>query len=307
MSNFPPTPDARVARIAEAQHGVVHLRDLRAAGLGDGAILSRARAGRLHRVHRGVYAVGHRRLSQDGRWSAAVLALGDGAALSHVSAAALWQLRPSSSHLIHVTVPTSAGRPSRPGIVVHRSRTLSDVEVIRHHAIAVTSVARTMLDLAAMIAVGPLERAVEQSLALRLFDLPALDAVIAANATRPGAAALAQIVREIHDEPPLTRSVLEALMLELCVRHGIERPGVNVRIEGYEVDFLWRRARLIVETDGHRHHGTRTAFERDRDRDAHLTMLDYRVVRVTYRQVTRRPDAVARTIKVILDRASGKA
>ena len=129
------TPDAAVAQIAFEQHGVVTFEQLRDAGLGAGAINLRVRNGRLHRLHRGVFAVGHARISREGRWLAAVLALGEGAVLSHVSAAALWGIRHSSSAYVHVTVPTAAGRARRRGIVVHRSLTLgpADVDEQRGH------------------------------------------------------------------------------------------------------------------------------------------------------------------------------
>lgn len=292
--------DARIARRAAAQHGVVTLAQLRADGLGAGAINLRVRNGRLHRLYRGVFAVGHRRLSREGRWMAAVLACGDGAALSHVSAAALWELRFSHSALSHVTVPTYAGRQRRDGIVVHRSLTLGAADVEEHDAIAVTSVSRTLLDLAGMVVPGALERAVERSLALRRFDLLAVRAAVAANPRHPGARHLVRIVEQIHHEPTLTRSRLEELMLELCAGHGIERPEANVVVAGHEVDFLWRARRLIVETDGHEHHGTRTAFERDRARDARLTALGYRVVRFTYRQIVAEPQHVAATLRALL-------
>jgi hypothetical protein len=294
------TPDIAVAQLAFRQHGVVTFAQLRDAGLGEGAINLRGRNGRLHRLHRGVFAVGHSRISREGRWLAAVLALGEGAVLSHVSAAALWGIRHSSSSYVHVTVPTSGGRHRRRGIVVHRSLTLGPADVDEEQAIAVTSVSRTLLDLAGVLAPGRLERAIEQSLALRLFDLRAVDAVLAANPRRPGAAALAEIIARIHDEPSLARLELEALMLDLCDAHGIERPEVNVLIEGIEVDFLWRTHRLIVETDGRQWHDTPHGFARDRERDERLTVLGYRVVRFTYRRVADHPDAVAATLRALL-------
>ncbi len=297
-------PDHVIALIAEKQHGVVHFDQLLAAGLGVGAINLRVRAGRLHRLHRGVFAVGHRHLSREGRWLAAVFALGEGALLSHVSAAALWGIRPSSSTAIHVTVPTSTGHPHRAGIVVHRSRTLTAADITRCDAIPVTSVARTQLDIAGMLAAGPLERAVERSLQLRLFDLRATQAVIAANRRRRGATALADLVATIHDEPPLTRSDLEARMRDLCAAHAVARPQANARVDGIEVDFLWRPQRLIVETDGHATHGTRTAFENDRARDARLTLLGYRVVRFTHRQLVREPQTVLGTLRALLAAAT---
>lgn len=295
-----PRPDARIARTAEAQHGVVHLDQLLAAGLGIGAINSRVRAGRLHRLYRGVFAVGHRHLSRHGRWLAAVLALGDGALLSHVSAAALWGLRPSSAVAIHVTVPTSAGHPHRRAIVVHRSRTLTASDARRHESIPVTGAARTLLDIAGVLAPGPLERAVERSLHLRLFDLHALETVLDRNPRRPGASALAAIVATIHAEPSPTRSKLEELMRDLCDQHAIPRPAVNAIVEGEEVDFFWRAQRLIVETDGHETHGTRVAFENDRAKDARLTMLGYRVVRFTHRQLVYERPVVINTLRALL-------
>lgn len=294
------TPDAAVARLAFKQHGVVTFEQLRDAGLGAGAIELRVRNGRLHRLHRGVYAVGHARLSREGRWLAAVLSFGVGAVLSHVSAAALWGIRHSSSANVHITVPTPGGRHERRGIVVHRSLTLGPADVEEREAIAVTSVSRTLLDLAGMLTPTRLERAVERSLALRLFDLRAVEAVLAANPRRPGAGTLAQIVHTIHDEPSLTRRELEALMLDLCAAHGIAQPEVNVLVEGIEVDFLWRAQRVIVETDGREDHGTPTAFERDRERDERLTVLGYRVLRFTYRRLVDHPAAVAATLRALL-------
>jgi hypothetical protein len=295
--------DRRIALLAEAQHGVVSRAQLLTAGLGAGGVDFRLRAGRLHRMHRGVYAVGHRRVSLEGRWAAAVLACGDGAALSHTTAAALWGLRPTSAARLHVTVPTNAGVRQRDGIAVHRARALLPAEVTRHEEIRVTTPARTLLDVAGMLQPGPLERAIEQSLVLRLFDRGALDAVLDAHPTRAGVATLIAIVARIADEPALTRSEAEALFLDICEAYAIERPAVNSRVEDLTVDFVWRAARVIVEIDGHRYHGTRTAFERDRDRDARLTVAGYRVVRFTYRRLVREPAAVAAILERLLNAA----
>ena len=294
------TPDAVIAQTAFKQHGVVTFKQLRDAGLRAGAINLRVRNGRLHRLHRGVFVVGHARTSREGRWLAAVLALGEGALLSHVSAAALWGIRHSSSAYVHVTVPTTAGRAPRRAVIVHRSLTLAPEDVDEQQGIAVTSVSRTLLDLAGMLTPTRLERAVEQSLALRLFDLRAVEAVLAANPRRRGATALAQIVAEIHHEPSLTRRELEALMLDLCDAQGIERPEVNVLVGDLEVDFLWRAQRLIVETDGREYHETPVAFQRDRERDERLTVLGYRVVRFTYRRLVGDPAGVAATLRALL-------
>lgn len=292
--------DARIAELAAVQHGVVALRQLLAEGIHSGAIYHRVRCGRLHRLHRGVFAVGHVRITREGRWMAAVLALGDDAVLSHVTAAALWKLRPSAAISIHLTVPAVAGRRKRPGIVVHRCRTLRPGDTTHVDGIRVTSVARTLLDVAGMLAPGPLERAVEESLILRLFDMRAVRGLIDADPTRPGARALERIITTIHDEPSITRSDLEALMRDLCDAAGLPRPELNAIVEGDEVDFFWREQRLIVETDGHATHGTRAAFERDRARDARLAMLGYRVVRFTHRQLTYERDHVAATLIALL-------
>jgi len=292
--------DGRIAEIAGRQHGVVARRELVALGMGAGAIHYRMRAGRLHPLHRGVYAVGHRRLSHEGRWIAAVLACGHGAALSYINAAAHRGLRQTASAAIHVSIPTDAGRSRRQGIVVHRCPGLRAEEVEIHDGIATTTVARTLVDIAGMLAAGPLERAVEQALALRLFDLRSVQAVLMGNATRPGVSTLAAIVARIHDEPQLTRSELENMFLELCARHAIPRPQVNAEVAGYTVDFCWPAERLVVETDGNEHHGTRVAFERDRARDARLTVAGQRVLRFTHRQLVREPVAVAEVLLALL-------
>ncbi len=299
--------DARIAELAAAQHGVVALAQLLARGIGVGAVYHRVRSGRLHRLHRGVFAVGHVGITREGRWMAAVLALGKGAVLSHVTAAALWRLRASAASTIHVTVPTIGGRGPRPGIIVHRCRALRPEDATGVDGIPVASVARTLLDVAGMLAPGPLERAVEQSLILRLFDMHAVRALIDADPTRPGARALERIVSTIDDEPTITRSDLEGLMRDLCDAAGIPRPQVNALVEGDEVDFFWREQRLIVETDGHATHGTRAAFERDRARDARLTMLGYRVVRFTHRQLLYERERVASTISALLAAAAAAA
>ncbi|MDQ3675645.1 MAG: DUF559 domain-containing protein, partial [Actinomycetota bacterium] len=271
-----------------------------ALGLGRGAIDSRIRRGWLHPVHRGVYAVGHRRLSARGRWHAAVLACGNGAALSHLDAAALWDLRGSNASKIHVTVPSDGGRSRRSGVVLHRSRSLADDEVRTHEGISVTTVARTLLDIAGVLAPGPLARVVERSLMLRLFDLDAVNATLARYPTRKGSHTLSVIVADLHDEPQLTRSELEGYFIDLCDTHSLPRPEINQGVEGLTVDFLWMDHKLIIETDGRQTHGTPMAFERDRARDAALTVAGYRVVRFTYRQIVSEPEKVARTVLALL-------
>ena len=295
-----PAIDRRIARLARAQYGVISLAQLGDAGLSARGVLKRSQTGRLHRVHRGVYAVGHSILSAEGRWMAAVLACGSGSVLSHRCAGALLGLRPTASPRVQVTVPTSNGRTHRPGIEVHRSQCLSDADVTTERGIPVTSPARTLLDLAGVLDAGALARAVERAEALRLFDLRRVRAVLDANPKRHGASVLARVLAQHEPDGGVTRSELEGLFVELCTASGLPRPRVNRRVGPYEVDFLWPDRRLIVETDGHATHGTRVAFERDRERDARLMAAGYRVVRFTYRQVTREQRSVVGIMRSLL-------
>ncbi len=230
---------------------------------------------------------------------AAVLAGGPGAVLSHRGAGAHWELRPTASPVLDVTVPSRSGRRHR-GILLHRSATLSASDVVHHRGIPVTSPARTIVDLADVLTTQALARVVEGAETLRLLDLRALRAAMAANPTRRGHASIAEVLARYLDVST-TRSELERLFLELCNKHGLPRPLVNSRVGPYEVDFLWPQQRLIVETDGRSHHATRAAFERDRARDAGLTLAGYRVVRFTYRQVTREPKKVAGLVRSLLE------
>jgi very-short-patch-repair endonuclease len=269
--------DAVIARIAARQHGVVNSGQLVAIGLSREAIRKRAKAGRLHRLHRGVYAVGHIHISFEGRCMAAVLALGKPAVVSHSSAAAVWGLLSPASGPIDVTVPGDGGRKKRRGIKVHRSATLTAGVATRRAGVPVTKPTRTLRDLHRAVPQPVYQRAVRRALDLRLIS--------SANLRR---------------EEDLTRSELERLMLRLCRRHHLPQPGVNARIERYEVDFLWRDQRVIVETDSFRHHGDRSAFEADRARDAQLQSLGYRVLRFTWRQVRETPEIVARSLRAVL-------
>lgn len=290
--------DAIIAAVASRQHGLVAYRQLLAAGIGRGAIEHRIRTGRLIRVQRGVYAVGHVHESALVRRMAAVLTCGDGALLSHLSALAHWELRGSAQRL-HVTVPRRNGSRSRAGIVVHRSLVLPPSETATHRAIAVTSVARSLLDGAAILAPHALSRAVERSEILRLFDLTAVEHTLRLHRTHPGSGRLRSAIELFRDDE-ITRSDLEAMMLGICAAHALPRPLVNHVVEGDEVDFFFREQRLIVETDGRETHLTRAAFERDRARDAHLAVAGYRVVRFTYRRILRDSGAVAATLRALV-------
>lgn len=271
--------DEVIARIAGRQHGVVAVRQLVEAGLDKSAISRRVSAGRVHRVHRGVYAVGHSALSREGRWLAAVLACGPGAVLSHLCGAALWELWPWSIAVIDITVPGLGGRAHRSGIVLHRSKTLGEHDTTVRRGIPVTTPARTVADLRRVLSLAQLEKAIGRAEVLG-FDV----------GPQPGL------------EPDMTRSELERRFLWICRRYGLPRPEVNSRVGPFEVDFLWAERRLIVEVDGFRYHGTRSAFEADRARDVHLKLLGYEVLRFTYRQLMDEPRTVASTLLALFGR-----
>jgi hypothetical protein len=266
-------PDRALAHLAARQHGVVSREQLLALGFDRNGIRRRLRAGRLHRLYRGVYAVGHTIVNRDGRYLAAVMACGDGAVLSHRSAAALWGIRRTGAARIDVTVPRTSGVRSTAAIEAHRPRRQAETTVL--DGIPVTAAGQTLADLATALPRRQLEKAIETADVLRL------------NVIVPEGHPGAQRLREVagHALPMTTRSPLEDAFPELCDTHGIPRPLVNTVVEGYEVDFCWPEHRLVVEADGYEHHGTRAAFERDRAKDAQLTVRGGRVLRFTEPQV----------------------
>jgi very-short-patch-repair endonuclease len=285
-----PPPDRRVSVLADRQHGVVTRRQLSELGLGKSAIDARIRAGWLHRIHQGVYAVGRPTLTTKGRFLAAVVSCGPGAALSHLSAAILWALLPERGPRIDVTVPRGGQRRRRKALIIHRSA-LPEAHVTVKDGIPVTTPARTLIDLADVLPRRQLERAFDEAAYLRL-DLADLQPIPG----RRGSGVLAQVLERHRPGSTRTRSHLEERMLRLCQRVRLPAPQVNARIAGYECDFVWREAGLIVETDSWSAHGTRAAFERDRRRDADLLASGWRVLRVSYERLEREPAWVAKHI-----------
>ena len=267
-------PELQIAALAGKQHGVVSLAQLAAAGIDKSGIARRVRAGRLHRIHRGVYAVGHKGLGSEGRWMAAVLALGEGAVLSHRSAAELWNLLPATDGLVDVTVSKAGGRRKRSGLRIHRSSSLPRTATTIRNQIAVTTPARTIAELPRVVPPQQVRRAIRQA-EVRGYRLGGV-------------------------EKDRTRSELEYAFLRLCRRHRLPAPEVNVRVGSFEVDFLWRRAHLVVETDGYRYHRGAAAFEADRARELELGRLGYTLRRFSYRQVVRQPRDVAIALRSLL-------
>jgi hypothetical protein len=272
-------PDLVIARIAANQHGVISLDHLRHVGIGPDGVKHRVRTGRLHRLHRGVYAVGHSRLTDEGVWKAAVLACGAGAVLSHRPAAALWRMLSVTRGPVDVTVPGRGGRRRRERIRVHRSSSLYPAQTTLRAGIAVTTPARTLADLRRCASLAELREAHRQA-ELRGYRLGDQDGA----------------------EPDLTRSELERRFLRLCQRDGLPTPEVDVRIGDYVVDYLWRDQALVVETDGYRYHSGRAAFEHDHRRQAHLVAAGFHVLRFTWTQVTDEPQDVIAAVRTRLDR-----
>jgi hypothetical protein len=299
-----PPRDVAIAHVAERQHGVVSVAQLQLVGLSKSAVSKRARYGRLTRIHRGVYAVGHGRLTMHGRWMAAVLACGPEAVLSHRSSAGLVGLRPDNRARTDVTVPSPSAR-RRPGIDVHMSTTLEPADVTNVDGILCTTVARTLLDLADVVPRRGVERAVDQAEVLRVFDLRAVREVLSRSNGRRGAGIL-QAVLAGYDGPTITDRELEERFFAICRGAGVPNPEVNswVQLEGGAVkaDFLWRSERLVVETDGWTSHGTRQAFEDDRRRDRRLRLAGYEVVRFTWRDVVDAAGEVAAILARLLER-----
>jgi very-short-patch-repair endonuclease len=291
--------DQRIAAIAELQHGVVSVGQLKRLDIGEKAIRSRVAAGRLHRIHRGVYAVGHSALAPEGRCLAAVLAVGRGphgggqvlqrwrAAVSHRSAAALWGLLPLAQGASDVIVVGYGGRARRAGIRVHRSLSLTPADVTLRGGIPVTTPARTIADLRRAVSVG-----------------------------RPGSVSARELRRAIRQAGVIglpvgdeggdrTRSDLEGGFLLLCRHHRLPEPEVNARVGPYLVDFLWRDRRLVVETDSYLYHRGKQAFQDDRGRDLELRRRGLQVLRLSERQVEEEPARVAEVLAAALGGREG--
>lgn len=294
---MPASPDASIAVLAERQHGAVAVEQLRGIGLAHTDVAYRVQTGRLHRVHRGVYAVGHPRLSREGRFLAAVLAVGPGAVLSHRSAAVLWGLVSDVGGPVDITV--SGTQHPRRGILVHRTNGLRRVERTRSAGVPVTSPARTLFDLAATPTDDrTLRRAVREALVQRRVDERGLRAQLEHARGRRGAARIGAIIQL---GPVATRSELEDRTLQVLEARGLPRPLVNapVRIGSrtFEVDFLFEDRRLIIEADGAQFHDTVVSRQDDAARQAVLEAAGYRVVRVTWGQVTRETAQTVRRVR----------
>ena len=235
---------------------------------------------------------------------AAVLACGRDAVLSHLSAAALWSIASSSSPFIDITVPR--GRRGHEGIRLHQVRHFPDADRTIHDAIPVTTIARTLFDLAEVLSMTRLERAFERAERLELLDLTAVADVCRRNPGRRALRPLLALLPSLSPPAP-TRSDLEDDFLDFCRANDLPTPELNAIVEGHEVDAVWRDQRLVVELDSFEFHKTRAAFERDRARDMALQLAGYRVLRITWRRLRNEPAEVERAIRALLASPGGVA
>jgi len=291
-----------MARLARRQHGVVARRQLLALGMSRRAIVGRLTRGQLHEVLRGVYVVGSRRISRRGRWMAAVLAAGDGAVLSHRSAARLWQLLPPAAEWMDVTCPP--GRVvRRKGIVSHESPMRDDEwEVV--DGIPVTAPFRTIFDLAAVVGERELERAWHEAGARELRAKVSLPMLLERYPGRRGTRRLRALLASKEPET-VTRNDFEEAFLVLVDAYGLSRPRMNadlaLRGRFFEIDCLWERERVALELDSRGIHGTPKKFESDRQRDRILVAEGWRTMRVTWQQLKEEPEAIVADLRLALE------
>jgi very-short-patch-repair endonuclease len=264
-----------IARVAARQHGVASLAQLFAAGFTPAGVRWRVLTGRLFRIHRGVYAVGHSGLSDLGRWKAATLALGPRAVLSHRSAAELWGLLPSGGGDPQVSVPYPASPGKRSGIRIYRSRTLVGTRTVSREGIPVTMPARTLGDLARIASPDVVRRATRE-------------------AEKRGLPLDPDHVSEKSE------SDLEGDFLAICLRYGVPEPQTQVRFGRNRVDFFWPAERLAIETDGYIYHRGRQAMRDDNDRDIELELRGIRVVRIEDSRIADDPAGIARDVLGLL-------
>ena len=291
---------------ALAQHGVIALHQLRALGLSARTVQNRVAAGRLHRIHRGVYSLVPRQLlTREGLYMAAVLACGPGAVLSHRSAARLHGLRNYGYHRIEVTVPKRSAR-THSGVAVHRSTTLSQADVTTVNGIPTTTVARTLFDIAEHVTPRQLERAFDQADIMQALDLNEVRDQLARNPNRPAAKVVRHLLATHYIGSTPTENDFEDAFLALTRSLGLPDPTPQFYIDPGDgeppirADFAWPDRKIVVETDGRKTHSTNHAFESDRRRDQRLTAAGWTVIRTTWRQLKHRPHELTPTLLKLL-------
>ena len=291
-----------IAELAKRQYGVVSRNQLLRLGLEPGAIGRRIRGGRLHQLHSGVYAVGHRLTPREGRWMAAVLASGPKAVLSHWSAAALWMIRPNSRERVDVTVP----HRSRSSDLIRRhiSEVPEDERTVEER-IPVTSVPRTIFDLAATEPADVVQNLLRETEHLELWDRLSLWDLLERYPGKRGSRSVRVALERLKEEPGgRKRSKLEERFAPFLRRHSLPQPRFNDWImaggKRYLVDCHWLGTGQIVELDGWQGHKSRSAFREDRARDRRLRVAGYSVTHVTWNQLDDEPEAVAADLRALL-------
>jgi very-short-patch-repair endonuclease/predicted transcriptional regulator of viral defense system len=294
--------DRGLAELARIQHGVVSRVQLLAQGWTKEEIDWRIRTGRLHRVHDGVYAVGHRVIPKLGHWMAAVLASGPDTLLSHHTAAALWKLRGYSGGAIHVTAPHKSTSTKR--IRRHFSIVPEDERAVEE-GVPVTSVHRTIFDLAATSSVDDVVAMIKQAEYLNRWDCLSLPDLLERYPGKRGSRKVRFALQRITEEPSgRKRSKLEQRFAPFLRRHHLRLPRFNdwIFINGkrYCVDCHWPDLRLIIELDGWEGHSTRSAFQDDRARDRALHAAGYSVIHLTWNQLRDEPESIAADLRALL-------
>jgi very-short-patch-repair endonuclease len=293
-----PLPQGQgLAALAHRQHGVVSIRQLQRLAYSHSSVEKSVIAGRLHPLHRGVYAVGHTNLSLHGRCLAAVLASGPQALLSHYSAGWLLGLISTRPIPIHVTTPLP--RKRRGSLRIHRSRTLIDADRALVEGIPVTAVARTAIDLAAVLRFRSLRRLIRRSEELNVFDLPDFRSILSRNQGHRGAAPLSRALA-VYEPPRFTRSEFEREFAGRAEEFGLPPFVTNFSAAGYELDVYWPELRFGVELDVYATHGAVEPFEEDRRRDEDLKLAGVELTRVTAYRFEREPRKVMERVARLL-------
>lgn len=285
--------------LAARQHGVVTRANLLELGFSPKAIRHRVATGRLHPVMTGVYSVGRRELSREGRWMAAVLVCGEAAVLSHRSASDLFGIAAESPTHIDISM-TRRARLHRPGLRIHARPTLRISDVTTRLRIPLTSPVQTLIDLATELSERRLERAVNEADKRGLIDPEALRDGLENHAGQPGVRAL----RGLLDRHTflLSDSELERLFVPIALAAGLQLPATKQSVNGFEVDFYWPDLGLVVETDGWHYHRTPATQSRDALRDQVHTAAGLTALRFSHHQVKHEPDHV----RHILDRTAAR-
>jgi very-short-patch-repair endonuclease len=292
--------DSAISDLAERQQGLVTSRQLAALGVGRRTVERWLASGRLRAVHRGVYAVGPQPLNRRARWLAAVLAPGPETVLSHESAAALWTLAGDRREVDVTARGGRQGKARRPGIRMHHSKLARDEWMLRD-GIPVTTVARTLFDLAERVEPPQLKNAWDEAGRLHLLRIKQVAMVYERGRGRRARTAIEPFLTaaQLYDDER-RRSPLEDRFAAFVRAHHLPPPQTNVLVDGDEVDALWPGARLIVELDSWEFHHDRAAFEEDRNRDTDHLLLGYRTIRITHRRLDEEPERLAAQILALL-------